>query len=632
MNLSPLPIQKFFDNNGAPLVGGLLFTYVAGTTTKIATYIDSSGGTQNTNPVVLDYRGEANVWLDNTKTYKFVLSPKDDTDPPTHSIWTEDNLTAPIGLADLTQQIVGKILWPQTAAESSAGVTPTNYAYIPTPIRDISRYVSDNTGATDVTAEINAALAAGLNELVMPAGTYKVTGALTPPSGLSWKGAGRRTKILGAANINGIITLDGVTEVELRDMLIDGQIATYTNSNNYGVYSPANGTGVSKILLENIWVENIASSGIIFLAQTGSHSSRVAIRGGGTYNTGGHGIICQDYVDDVEVVGADVRDFGMIISDRPGITVGRSAVRQKVHHCTVVGSLSAVGASVHGISLDGTAQAECDHNHVETCVGYGIEVGGVDGGSVNGNTIKGCSRPGIGLSGAESSGGCNKNVALTANEIQGCTGGGIYSFITGATGAVLHKNITLDANVVRDCAGYGAWLNLVDGLTIGDGNIFQNNTQSGVIIQDCQNVQWGGKYVGNNTSADASHAGVKLVASLLSATQSVKWLNPQFDGNGSADVFSGTGHTVFSDGDATPSVKRGKLFITANTGATTITNLDDGIQGDEVLVLINDANTTVDFTGSNLKGNGGVDWVPGSGDFMRCRKHGANWYCDVVEI
>jgi hypothetical protein len=83
MNLSPLPIQKFFDNNGKPLVGGLLFTYVVGTSTKLATYKDQAG-TVNTNPIVLDYRGEANVWLDPSLVYKFVLAPVGDTDP-THA-------------------------------------------------------------------------------------------------------------------------------------------------------------------------------------------------------------------------------------------------------------------------------------------------------------------------------------------------------------------------------------------------------------------------------------------------------------------------------------------------------------------------------------------------------------------
>ena len=71
-SLSSVPKLQFFDANGNPLVGGKLFTYAAGTTTPLATYTDSSAGTPNTNPIILNARGEANVWLDNT-TYKFVL-------------------------------------------------------------------------------------------------------------------------------------------------------------------------------------------------------------------------------------------------------------------------------------------------------------------------------------------------------------------------------------------------------------------------------------------------------------------------------------------------------------------------------------------------------------------------------
>ena len=95
MNLSPLPIQQFFDNNGRPLVGGLLFTYESGTTTKADTYTDASGGSLNTNPIVLDFRGEARVWIDPTQAYTYVLANPDDTDPPTNPIWTVDDITNP---------------------------------------------------------------------------------------------------------------------------------------------------------------------------------------------------------------------------------------------------------------------------------------------------------------------------------------------------------------------------------------------------------------------------------------------------------------------------------------------------------------------------------------------------------
>jgi hypothetical protein len=93
MNLAPLPIQKFFDNNGNPLSGGLLFTYVSGTSTKIASYTNSAG-TLNTNPIVLDFRGECRLWIDPTLSYTFVLAPANDTDPPGNAFWTVDDITA----------------------------------------------------------------------------------------------------------------------------------------------------------------------------------------------------------------------------------------------------------------------------------------------------------------------------------------------------------------------------------------------------------------------------------------------------------------------------------------------------------------------------------------------------------
>ena len=89
---------------------------------------------------------------------------------------------------------------------------------------------------------------------------------------------------------------------------------------------------------------------------------------------------------------------------------------------------------------------------------------------------------------------------------------------------------------------------------------------------------------------------------------------------------------TIADQDATPTVDGYAYLVTANTVATTITDFDDGVVGQEIVVEIGDANTTVDFTASGLKGNTGVDWTPGSGDFMRCIYNGTEWLCSVHEI
>jgi hypothetical protein len=91
--LTPNAKQQFLDNNGKPAAGYKLFSYAAGTATKLATK-QSSAGADNANPTILDFRGEANVWIPPNVAYKFVFAPPTDTDPPTHAIWTVDQVVS----------------------------------------------------------------------------------------------------------------------------------------------------------------------------------------------------------------------------------------------------------------------------------------------------------------------------------------------------------------------------------------------------------------------------------------------------------------------------------------------------------------------------------------------------------
>ena len=94
--LTPSPFMQFFDITGVPLAGGLLYTYVANTSTPQATYTDASGTIANSNPIVLNTRGEAAVWLGMSSSYKFVLK-----DNAGVLIWTADNIEGLVGAADL---------------------------------------------------------------------------------------------------------------------------------------------------------------------------------------------------------------------------------------------------------------------------------------------------------------------------------------------------------------------------------------------------------------------------------------------------------------------------------------------------------------------------------------------------
>ena len=78
VNLSPIggAAAQFFNNDGVPLAGGLIYTYLAGTNTPAATYTTSAGSVAHSNPIVLDSAGRVpggEVWLTNGVTYKFIL-------------------------------------------------------------------------------------------------------------------------------------------------------------------------------------------------------------------------------------------------------------------------------------------------------------------------------------------------------------------------------------------------------------------------------------------------------------------------------------------------------------------------------------------------------------------------------
>jgi len=63
--------HRFYAQDGTVLVGGKVFTYDAGTVTPRPTYSDQASTIPNTNPVILDARGEALIRWDGA--YKYVL-------------------------------------------------------------------------------------------------------------------------------------------------------------------------------------------------------------------------------------------------------------------------------------------------------------------------------------------------------------------------------------------------------------------------------------------------------------------------------------------------------------------------------------------------------------------------------
>ena len=88
-SILPSPVFTALDNDGNPVVSGLLYTYASGSSTPQNTYTSSSLMTANANPVVMDSAGRAVVWLSDTNPYKFVLKTAAGS-----TIWTSDNISS----------------------------------------------------------------------------------------------------------------------------------------------------------------------------------------------------------------------------------------------------------------------------------------------------------------------------------------------------------------------------------------------------------------------------------------------------------------------------------------------------------------------------------------------------------
>jgi hypothetical protein len=132
-SLTPTPKQQFFDANGNPLVAGKVYTYAGGTTTPIATFTDQAGGTANTNPIILDSRGMANIWLQPTIAYKFLITDSNDV-----TQYTTDNILVPVdNLSFGSPPPIGDVS-PDTGAfttlSATGDVTFSGFGYVQMPV------------------------------------------------------------------------------------------------------------------------------------------------------------------------------------------------------------------------------------------------------------------------------------------------------------------------------------------------------------------------------------------------------------------------------------------------------------------------------------------------------------------
>lgn len=265
-------------------------------------------------------------------------------------------------------------------------------------------------------------------------------------------------------------------------------------------------------------------------------------------------------------------------------------------------------------------------NIIEDCGMFGIDAGdGNDYGepigamTVSGNVITNTTRGGIHVR-------RRGRIAITGNTIDTTGDSGIE-----VNNVALREDIIITGNIIANVTGTsGIEIKYADGITV-NGNHINTTSGSGISAANSEDIHINDNMVRDHTVYGIQIASTSSRAEVMSnhvvgtgtSTAGIRLdAATKYGGNrveSCTSIYSGSfgPRSVLTANSTTPSVADGTSFITANTVSTTITNFTNGVQDQEIFVVVRDANTTLDFSSSNLKGNGGVDRAMALNDAFR---------------
>ena len=243
---------QFLDANGAPLTGGLLYTYASGTTTPVTTYTTRAGTANNTNPIVLDAAGRtpAEIWLDGGVLYKFVLESSTfvqigsyDSIPAINDILTLNNLITVAGTNTLTGLATPPLVGYATGSQYSFIVQNTNTSAVTIDIdtlgvKSITKFGTTPLIAGDLTAGAIAFIEYDGTQFQLVGATTNVFKYIVEPTAVSATAANTTVTYdvatqsivyyTAAATANWSINFRGNSGLSLNNTLAIGQTVSVT--------------------------------------------------------------------------------------------------------------------------------------------------------------------------------------------------------------------------------------------------------------------------------------------------------------------------------------------------------------------------------------------------------------------
>jgi hypothetical protein len=440
---------QFFDNSGAPLAGGKLYTYAAGTTTPQATYTSSSGATPHTNPIILDAAGRVlggEIWLTDWAQYKFVIKTSTDV-----QIGSYDNI---IGINSNDAQQVS-----YTPPFTNSVTTNVELKLAQTV--SVKDFGAVGNGVTNDTAAIQAAVTASKAvDFGGAENNYFVNGTIALQAGQTLIGSATITQNATQAILFSADNCDNVTIRGLR-MVGKSEATFYNSSSSLAIAIRAN--NATDLLVDGCRFENFYYTSLAVMT-LGSriHFVNNFVKGPG-----------------IAVLGADSNYrncIGVVITGN-GVVISGNDV-----YDTASGIILAQESSNAIVSNNTLHDFINEHGlYVDT---------GVRNITISGNSIRntGVNGDGLKVQHYTSYGVEPYNITVVGNTIENTGGAGISVLNSLPTGSPIYgHNLSIAGNTIRDTGSIGINLRYYKNATVSGNTIYTAGSE-GVDITGCEDV------------------------------------------------------------------------------------------------------------------------------------------------